>query len=204
MAEDGMSPADIAAIGGCNGSMFGGEGMWIFALLILLFGGNGAFGGYNSGRGDCATTEDLMMNTQFNNLDRNVDDIANRQFTVANDTTKGICELGYTMAQQANQLSSQLADCCCTTQRAIDGVKFDMANYAASINATDTANTQKILDALSQNKIEALQNKISSLELAQATQNVVRYPNGFSYNAGPSPFCGNNYGCGNGCGCAAI
>ena len=38
-------------------------------------------------------------------------------------------------------------------------------------------------------------------DIAAATANVVRYPNGFVYNAGPSPFCtcGNNW---NGC-CAA-
>jgi hypothetical protein len=64
----------------------------------------------------------------------------------------------------------------------------------AAINANTTAAVQKVLDAITENKIEALQGKINSLELAQATSGVVRYPNTFSYNAGPSPFC-------SGCGC---
>lgn len=59
----------------------------------------------------------------------------------------------------------------------------------ASINATTTAQTQKILDAISANKIEALQGKVSELQLAQAMQGVVRYPSSWAYNAGPSPFC---------------
>jgi len=41
--------------------------------------------------------------------------------------------------------------------------------------------------------MEAMQNRINQLELQNALQGVVRYPNGFTYNAGASPFCG--------CGC---
>lgn len=55
--------------------------------------------------------------------------------------------------------------------------------------------SQKILDAIAQNKIEALQGKVAQLELANQLGNVVRYPNAWTYNAGPSPFCGCN-GCG--------
>ena len=69
-------------------------------------------------------------------------------------------------------------------------VRFDNAMNTAAINATTTAQTQKILDALAQNKIEALQGKVNQLELQNALGNVVRYPTTFSYNAGPSPFCG--------------
>jgi hypothetical protein len=64
----------------------------------------------------------------------------------------------------------------------------------AAINANTTAQTQKILDAICQNKIEAMQSKINALELQNAVAGVVRYPNGMTYNAGMSPFCG-------GCGC---
>lgn len=44
--------------------------------------------------------------------------------------------------------------------------------------------------------IAAQQAQISQLQLAQQMNNVVRYPNGFTYNAGMSPFCG---GCCSGC-----
>ena len=63
----------------------------------------------------------------------------------------------------------------------------------ASINENTTAQIQKVLDAITANKIEAMQNRINQLELQNQLGNVVRYPNGFVYNAGQSPFCG--------CGC---
>ena len=73
--------------------------------------------------------------------------------------------------------------------------RYDALKNTNEINAVTIGQTQKILDAMAQNKIEALQSKVQALELAQATGNVVRYPTTFSYNAGPSPFCG-GYGCG--------
>jgi hypothetical protein len=97
------------------------------------------------------------------------------------------------MVQQSIANENQ---CCCNTLRAIDSVKFENAQNTALINANTTAQTQKILDAIAQNKIEALQSKVQQLELANQMQGVVKYPNGWTYNAGQSPFCN----CG-GCGC---
>ena len=65
----------------------------------------------------------------------------------------------------------------------------------AAINENTTAQTQKILDAIMGNKMEAMQNRIYQLELQNQLAGVVRYPNGFVYNAGSNPFCG--CGCGN-------
>ena len=107
----------------------------------------------------------------------------------------GICNLGYEMAQQFSDTRSQMATCCCETQRAIDGVNYAGAINTAALKEAGTANTQKILDAIAQNKIEALQSRISQLELQQAVAGVVRYPTQYSYNEGQSPFCG-SYGCG--------
>ena len=73
--------------------------------------------------------------------------------------------------------------------------------YDALKNTNDIRNdiylsNQKVLDALAQNKIEALQGRIAQLELQAATGNTVKYPTSMSYDAGRSPFCN----CG-GCGC---
>ena len=40
---------------------------------------------------------------------------------------------------------------------------------------------------LAQNKIEALQAHVSQLQLAQATSNVLRFPNSWSFAAGQFP-----------------
>lgn len=118
-----------------------------------------------------------------------------------NEITRDIAAV---QVSQAQALANQ-NECCCaqkllmTEQNAgtnanIAQSRYEAAMNTAAINANTTAQTQKILDAMAQNRIEAMQNRINQLELAQATSNVVRYPNGWTYNAGPSPFCG-------GCGC---
>ena len=60
----------------------------------------------------------------------------------------------------------------------------------AATNANIVAQNQKVLDAIVGNKMEALQNRVNQLELQNQLQNVVRYPSGWTYNAGTSPFCG--------------
>lgn len=107
-----------------------------------------------------------------------------------------IREFGNVETSLAN-LAAQNQQCCCDILRAVDGVNYNGAMNTASINATNTANTQKILDAIQQNRIDDMQNQINNLQLQNALQGVVRYPNGYTYNAGASPFCGgNNCGCG--------
>jgi len=75
--------------------------------------------------------------------------------------------------------------------------RYDGAMNTASINATTTAQTQRILDALAQDKIEALQNQINALQLQNAVAGVVRYPMASTYSSGNNPFCSCNCGWGN-------
>ena len=83
-------------------------------------------------------------------------------------------------------LSAQLADCCCGTQRAIDGVRYDMAAQVCDTRNTiqtttrdiidnQNANSRAILDALNQNYIRSLESENQGLKLAasQANQNAV-------------------------------
>lgn len=75
--------------------------------------------------------------------------------------------------------------------------RYEAAMNTAAINANTTAQTQKILDAIAQDKIESLQAQVSQLQLAQATNGMLRFPNSWTYGAGPfPPIFG--YGCGNG------
>ena len=81
--------------------------------------------------------------------------------------------------QSANDLQRQLAECCCTTQRAIDNVN---ANLEAKFAALEKSQLEQ--------RIAEQSARIASLEMDNRMYGVVRYPNGYSYNAGPSPFCG--------------
>ncbi len=88
--------------------------------------------------------------------------------------------------QGQNALQSQLANCCCETQRAIDGLNYNMAtntcaitnqmnNNTRDIIESNNAGTRAILDYLCQDKISTLQSENQALRLAasQANQNNV-------------------------------
>lgn len=179
-----------------DGCGFGGSGLWLFAILALMWGGNGLFGNRYAQDGRAATVEDLNNSANFTRLESQVMNNGNRIEQKADAVYSGICNLGYEMANQFSETRAQAAQCCCETQRAIDGVNYAGAINTAALKEAGTANTQKILDAIAQNKIEALQSRISQLELQQAVAGVVRYPTQYSYNAGQSPFCGGACGCG--------
>ena len=190
--DTGYSLSDVAAVTRNNDYGWGdGSFMWIFALLIL--GMNGGFGwGGNRFNGNPVTEADLCNANSFSELKNDVGRLSDQVGNAYTGLQNGICNLGYTNLENFNATQRQIADCCCTTQRNVDGVKFDMANYTAAINANTTAQTQKILDAICQNKIEAQAQRINQLELQQAMCGVVRYPLATTYNAGYSPFCGCN------------
>ena len=148
MENYSLSDIRAAVDGGDGFGNMGGGGWIVWILLFALLGGNGF--GWGGNRGNVATTEDLAAGFNFSALQGKTKDILAAVNGVNQNLGNAICQLGYQDAQHAYDLSRQIADCCCTTQRGIDGVKFDMANYAAAIQMTDTANTQKVLDKLCQ------------------------------------------------------
>lgn len=199
METTGIQPVMSMNPYGSDGS-FGESWIFLFAILALMWGGNGFFGGRGAD-GRVATVEDLNNSANFTRLENQVMNNGNRIESKTDSVYSGICDLGYEMAQQFGNTNAQLASCCCTTQRAIDSVNYNGAINTAAINANTTAVGQKILDKLAEDKVSALQGRISQLELQQAVAGVVRYPTTFAYSAGASPFCG-GYSCG--CGYGAI
>lgn len=171
--DNGTSLSDIAALMRGDDD-FGGMGGAVWIIILLLAFGGGMLG--NRGADGQPVTEAGLCNAMnFNNLENAVgrlNDANQLQFT---QMTNGMANMGYenmrnfAQTQQTIQggnyeLSRQMADCCCTTQRAIDGVNYNGAMNTAAVNANVTAQVQKVLDALAQNKIESLQAKVSELE----------------------------------------
>ena len=151
---------------------FGGSGIWLFAILALMWGGFG--GGYGNNLGyRAATAEDVSTGFNFSELQsENRDILASIERNKA-DIISDVHDVA--MGVAAAQAGQQT--CCCNILRAIDATNYNT-----------TAQIQKVLDALAQNKIDALQAKVNSLELAQAVYGVVRYPSTTSYDAGANPF----------------
>ena len=98
---------------------------------------------------------------------------------VAKDIQMALSQQIGQVANMETSINDRIQQCCCETQRAIDGVNYNNA-----------MNTSKILEALSQSKIEALQQQISALQLQSAVAGVVRYPQATVYTAGVPPFNG--------------
>ena len=111
-------------------------------------------------------------------------------------------------------LGGKQQECCCNTLRAIDAANYNGAINTAQINAgiaqnryeaalntaaiTEKAaeNTQKILDAITGNRIADMQNQINALQLQNATAGMLKFPQSWSYGAGPFPPIFGGCGCG--------
>ena len=146
--ETGIQPTFNLAERGDYG-FGGGSGIWLFAILALFLFGNGGLWG-NRGAGNCATVEDVNQTANFSRLEGQVMNngtAINQGFT---NIANGLCDLGYkTQADFAN------------VEKAVLENKYSSAQNTASIIANTTAQTQKILDAICQNKIECLQEKVN-------------------------------------------
>ena len=205
MGENGLSASDVAVLSGNygrsnEGGMFGGNGDWgAWIILFLIFGlfgngrGFGGFGGGNGGCEPCATKSDLTAQGIVQKLDGITYGISDGVYALNNTITSGfhgvdnaICNLGYNVQSGFNTLGHQISDCCCTTQRSIDSVRYDMATQACDtrnviqnstrdILESNNANTRAILDFMTSSKIADLQAENQSLKLAasQSNQNAV-------------------------------
>ena len=192
---ENLTPADIRAVtdGNRDDGMFGGSwGMILILFLILTMGG----GNWN-GRGNAVTEADLCNANSFSELKAGVarnNDAINNMYT---GLQNGLSNFGYETLRNFNALGAQLADCCCTTQRAIDSVNYNGAINTSNIIQAQERGTQKILDAICGNRMADMQNQINQLQLQAALCGVVRYPNATTFTAGANPFFGG--GCCNPC-----
>ena len=188
----GLSAADVAAVTRSNDNgngMWGNDWAWIIILLLFGYGGRGfgGFGGYGGGIG-----ENYVLATDFATIERKIDGV-----------NAGLCDGFYATAQQINGLQQTLCqgfsgvnnaittqgyetrnaitdvgyalkDCCCTTQRAIDGVNFNIATQFGALNNTicgatrdvienQNANYRALHEELVANKIEMKNERIAEL-----------------------------------------
>ena len=182
-----------------GGGFMDGNGSWVWILVIfaLLFGwgGNGNWGGGNNGGGGAAvvpyiggiaTRADINEGFALNGIENGIrsiqQGICDSTYALNNainngfhGVDRGLCDLGYA-----------LKDCCCQTQRAIDGVNYNMATQACDTRqaiATSTrdiienqnANTRSILDFLVSEKLSSKDARIAELtnQLSQSQQSGV-------------------------------
>ena len=211
---DNMSLSDIAAVtrGNDNDGWGQGGAWWIIILFLFVFMGGGGLWGNRQGEfgqyATAASQQEILYGQQFGQINDRLTNIGN-----------GICNLGYemqgnigqlgkevalaqagtntTILQTGNSIQSQLAQCCCDNRLATANLSAQMDKQTCAINSNIDAKFAELQKNQLEQTIAAQAQRINQLELASQMYGVVKYPNGYSYNAGPSPFCGCNNGCGN-------
>ena len=218
------SIADIAAVTRPNymgygmGCGYGGFGMggWegLIALIVLagLFG-NGGFGGFGGGAG-----YQQGFNTQ--NILSKLDGITNGlsdgfyamntnalqgQNQLARDLCTGFAAVNAAISE--NRFAAQ--ECCCQTQRAIDGVNYNNAKNTCDIVNAIHAEGEATRGLITQNQIQELRDKLADkdrdvlardFQLSQLSQNATLI-NALQPTAKPAYIVANPNCCQNVCGC---
>ena len=251
--------AAVVGNGNNGGWGFGGDsGWWIILLFLCLFGnggwgfgggnGNGGAGGLYPWMNQAEITSDgfrdQMINNNITGIRDGINSLSTQLCNCCSDMQMASMNQAFGLQNAINQgfnaTQSQLANCCCENRLATADLKYtiatencaDRAAIADGIRdviASNTASTQRILDQLCQDKIDAKNDEIAQLrqELlysrGQASQDVQTArilagqtaevdalynrlndcPVGTTPVYGRTPIftCNQNNGCGCGCGC---
>ena len=185
--------ADMDSTLGTAALLNGGFGGSNYLVWILLFFGfmlfnNGGFWGNGGANGGYATSSEVQRGFDNQNTVANQREAlaaitsgtsqavaATNQakydnINVAKDIQMALSTQINGVANMESSILDKIQSCCCETN-------YNMAQ-----------NTSRILEAMAQNKIEALQGQINALQLQNAVSGVVRYPQSTVYTAGVPPF----------------
>ena len=236
----------VANIDGNNGNNWN-DGSWLWFLIVVfaIFGGwgngFGGFGGTNGGAGSEIQRgfDNQAVVSKLDGISNGLCDgfyaMNNSMLTGFNGINTNIMQTGYgiqqavnadTVAnmQNTNALQSQLANCCCETREAIQGVNYNMATNTCALQNTmnnntrdiidsQQAGTRAILDFLTNDKIATLQAENNDLRRAASqdrqnallTTTMAAQTNQIIDAVRPTPVpsfpASNLYGYAYGCGC---
>ena len=211
--RDGYSLADIAAATGNNKNNdgFGGDNWAWVIVLFLIFGWNRNGNGFNGGNGSIA--DNYVLASDFATIQRQLSDGFGDLTAQSRYIQNGLCDgfyamntsllngfagvnnsimtNGYETRNAINNVSSQLANCCCDIREGIQGVNYNLATNTCALQNTMNMNTRDIVDTVNANyralhdeivanriedknaQITAQQNEINALRLkaSQEAQN---------------------------------
>ena len=160
----------VANLDGNNGNNWN-DGSWLWFLIVVfaIFGGWGnGFGGFGGGTNGGVGSEiqrgfdNQAVISKLDGISNGLCDgfyaMNNSMLTGFNGINTNIMQTGYgiqqavnadTVAnmQNTNALQSQLANCCCETREAIQGVNYNMATNTCALQNTMNNNTRDIIDS---------------------------------------------------------
>lgn len=160
----------VANIDGNNGNNWN-DGSWLWFLIVVfaIFGGWGnGFGGFGGGTNGGVGSEiqrgfdNQAVISKLDGISNGLCDgfyaMNNSMLTGFNGINANIMQTGYgiqqavnadTVAnmQNTNALQSQLANCCCETREAIQGINYNLATNTCALQNTMNNNTRDIIDS---------------------------------------------------------
>lgn len=176
LAKAWLNDKDIEEGKMMNNGGFGGNGGWWWIWIILIFFCWGGFGGNGFGRGsDDASRLASQLNTDTNTsllmqaIQGNKDAISSLSNTlncdinavqtalntintsvsqIACDTKLASCEVINAITSGNANLASQLANCCCQTQRSIDSVNLNLTQMNADNRLSICQQTNTLQNAI--------------------------------------------------------
>lgn len=187
LSSEGTNTTMLVSPTGAMGNGFGfgdGNGWWIILLILLFAGwGNNGWGGNNNGFMPYAMTgnevqrgfDQASIINGINGVQASVNGLSSQlcnsfaQAEIA-DNSRQMANM-----QQMFNLSTQFANCCCENRLGLANLNATVlsencADRAAlsdgirDIVTNQTANTQRILDQMCADKIDAKNEKIADLE----------------------------------------
>ena len=184
--------------GNANDGMFGGNGGWMWFLLVwmAMFGwGNGGFGGFGNGGNGGYVGREVQTGFDHQAVMNGISGVQNAVTGIVPALQNGFAqaEIAANSRQMADMnqqfaLQSAMQNCCCENRAATADLKYTVATEACAdrnaisnalrdVLAANNASTQRILDTMCQDKIDAkneriveLQNQLAMAQLA-ASQN---------------------------------
>lgn len=183
----GFYPYPVMYGGGNSGfgNGFGSDGaLWLIVLLALIWGNNGNNGGFFGGtNNDFAWLsngqKDIMTNTNNGfdtlHLSNQIEGVRDGIAGLSNQMCNSTADITSAVNNGFYGLNTSLLNCCCENRLGIANLNSTIlaencADRAAlsdgvrDIITNATANTQKILDQLCQDKIDAKNEKIVDLQ----------------------------------------
>ena len=181
------------SVGGNGGFGFGGDAGIMFLAFLAMMGGFGGGWGGNRGpmgpmTGDQAPVSSAQFQSgmNFNDLQDQNRDINNNvneiYHNLAQNFSDKYMELQRDIAANAvtlQQVQAKQTECCCSIKQEIAGLNLENEKRFAALNSK-----------LDQTEIQRLRDQVQNLQSDIRMQGVVRYPAGYTFNAGPGPFFG--------------
>ena len=184
--SEGMTPADIAAVTQGNDGGFGDNGAWWIIILFLFamfgWGNNGYGGGGNSYGYPIGIQDGFNQASVMAGINGLTSAVSNGFGAAEVSRCNAQTNILQTMNNQTANITSQLSNmamtnqqCCCDNRAAIADLKYSVATEACAdrqavnealrdVIASNTANTQAILDKMCQQEIEALKTQNQNLQ----------------------------------------